>query len=166
MDNPGPLNPKGNAGVMFGQLSPQEIEDLLDTETVARLGCHADGRTYVVPITYVYDGRNLIGHSAEGRKIWMMRANKNVCVEIDRMYNHANWRSVVAWGEYEELGGDEALKAKEMLIARFKPKLTSASASPERATYADHGALEGGPRNKAVIYRIKLTEKTGRFERR
>ena len=37
---------------MVGWLSPAEIEDLLHTELVAHLGCHADGRTYVVPITY------------------------------------------------------------------------------------------------------------------
>ena len=37
---------------MVGWLSPAEIEELLHTELVAHLGCHADGRTYVVPITY------------------------------------------------------------------------------------------------------------------
>ena len=45
---------------MLGSLSSAEIEDLLRTEVVARLGCHAEGRTYVVPITYVYDGDALI----------------------------------------------------------------------------------------------------------
>ena len=32
---------------MLGTLSSAEIEDLLRTEVVARLGCHAEGRTYV-----------------------------------------------------------------------------------------------------------------------
>ena len=40
---------------MLGSLSSKEIEDLLEAEVVARLGCHADGRTYVVPVSYTYD---------------------------------------------------------------------------------------------------------------
>ena len=147
---------------MIGDLSPQEIDDLLHSETVARLGCHANGRTYVVPITYAYDGANVIGHSAEGRKVWMMRANRYVCLEVDRMYNPANWRSVIAWGEYQELKDGDAAAAIETLVARFRPMMTSVTASPghTHATPADVG------RSKAVIYRIHLTEKSGRYERR
>jgi hypothetical protein len=36
---------------MLGSFASAEIEDLLRTEVVARLGCHAEGRTYVVPVT-------------------------------------------------------------------------------------------------------------------
>ncbi len=42
---------------MFGTLSPQEIETVLHQQVVGRLGCHAEGLTYVVPISYGYDGR-------------------------------------------------------------------------------------------------------------
>lgn len=35
---------------MLGNLSPTEIENLLGTQVVARIGCHADERTYVVPV--------------------------------------------------------------------------------------------------------------------
>jgi nitroimidazol reductase NimA-like FMN-containing flavoprotein (pyridoxamine 5'-phosphate oxidase superfamily) len=146
---------------MIGTLTPAEIDDLLETETVARLGCHADGRTYVVPITYAYDGRNVLGHSAEGRKIWMMRANPSVCIEVDRMFNPANWRSVIAWGVYEELTGDEARTAMETLVERFRAFRTSMLALPHNG----HGAFDLS-RPKAVVYRIRLTEKSGRYERR
>lgn len=147
---------------MFGQLTAAEIEDVLRTETIARLGCHADGKTYVVPITYAYDGVNLIGHSAEGRKVWMMRANAEVCVQIDRMYEANDWRGVICWGRYHELEGDEAKAALDMMVARFRPVRTSKSATPPRAVTTD---VDVG-RPKSVIYRIALSEKTGRFERR
>lgn len=55
--------------VMMGSLSSEEIERLLHTEVIARLGCHAEGRTYVVPITYAYDNNSVIGHSSEGLKM-------------------------------------------------------------------------------------------------
>jgi nitroimidazol reductase NimA-like FMN-containing flavoprotein (pyridoxamine 5'-phosphate oxidase superfamily) len=49
---------------MLGELPSLEIERLLETELVARLGCHGDDRTYVVPITFVYADGALVGHSA------------------------------------------------------------------------------------------------------
>jgi nitroimidazol reductase NimA-like FMN-containing flavoprotein (pyridoxamine 5'-phosphate oxidase superfamily) len=146
---------------MIGELSDAEIEGLLKSEIIAQLGCHADGRTYVVPITYAYDGEALIAHSAEGRKIWMMRANRHVCVEVDRLEGPSRWQSVVAWGTFEELAGADAERALETLRARFRSLATSASALP-----AGHYHGRDLARRKAVVFRIRLTEKSGRFERR
>ncbi|MEO8347703.1 MAG: hypothetical protein ABI610_02235 [Acidobacteriota bacterium] len=39
---------------MLGELTPVVIEKLLASEFTGRIGCHADGKTYVVPITYAY----------------------------------------------------------------------------------------------------------------
>lgn len=103
---------------------------MLHRETVARLGCHADGRTYVVPMTYAYDGGFLVGHAAEGRKIWMMRANRHVCVEIDRMESPRQWQSVIAWGDYEELSGSVRDAALETLKKRYKAIVASETALP------------------------------------
>ena len=60
---------------MLGSLSSAEIEELLGTEVVARLGCHAEGRTYVVPVTYAYNGDALLIQSADGLKLRMMHVN-------------------------------------------------------------------------------------------
>lgn len=35
---------------MLGTLAPDEIEELLSTEAVGRIGCIHEGRTYVVPV--------------------------------------------------------------------------------------------------------------------
>jgi hypothetical protein len=93
-----------------------------------------------------------------------------VCVEVDRMDNPANWRCVIAWGEFQELAGAEAEAAMRQLVARFKPLITSTTAAPSHGT-PEHpadpaAATKDLTRKKAVIYRIKLSEKTGRFERR
>jgi hypothetical protein len=47
---------------MLGTLDCRQIEDLLHAEVVGRIGCHTSGRTYVVPITYAYDGAAVYGH--------------------------------------------------------------------------------------------------------
>jgi hypothetical protein len=42
-------------GAMLGELDGLQIEDLLMSLPVGRVGCHADGITYIVPINYVYE---------------------------------------------------------------------------------------------------------------
>ena len=41
---------------MLGHLNQEPIEQVLRSEVIGRLGCHASGRTYVVRVTYAYDG--------------------------------------------------------------------------------------------------------------
>ena len=48
---------------MIGELNPLEIEDVLRSQLIGRLGCHAFGRTYVVTITYSYDRDVVYAHS-------------------------------------------------------------------------------------------------------
>jgi uncharacterized protein len=147
---------------MLGELTHAEIEALLRREVIARIGCHAGGRTYVVPITYVYDGDSIVGHSADGMKIRMMREGPSVCVEVDHMDDMANWQSVIAWGNYEELSGEAAANALERLATRLAPLVKSQTSVPSHGDAAGHGteAARG-----LVVFRIRLHERTGRFER-
>ena len=148
---------------MLGELTLPQIEHVLRSQVIARIGCIADGRPYVVPITYVYDGDTIVGHSRDGMKVRHMRQNPFVCVEVDRIDDMANWESVVAWGRYEELSGEAAAAAIERLVAHLQPLVTSETSVPP------HGrptARDGEGASAVVVYRIRLEEKTGRFERR
>lgn len=138
---------------------------MLRREIIGRVGCHAEGRTYVVPITYAYDGGTIYAHSADGLKLRMMRANPHVCFEVDHMDDMANWQSVVAWGLFEELRGPESDHCMALLLARLLPLTASSETSlPPKSLTHQHRAQEEGL--AAVAYRIVLTEKSGRFERR
>jgi hypothetical protein len=76
----------------------------------------------------------------------------------------SNWESVIAWGNFEELYGDEALRARKYLYNRILDLLT---VSAVHAHEHDAGRLiDDSNRIKKVMYRIKLLEKTGRFEKR
>jgi len=150
---------------MLGVLDEEQIDQLLRSEVVGRIGCYDNGRTYVVPITYVYDGKSVYDHSADGMKLRMMRANPKVCFEVDHMDNLFKWRSVIAWGTFEELYGDQATYAMRLLLNRVKPLMTSETSHPAHGlgSGSTHGADTTG--RKAIFYRINLTEKTGRFEK-
>ena len=150
---------------MLGELTAEQINAVLSSEVVGRVGCHGEGRTYIVPITYMFDGDAVYAHSAEGLKIRMMRANPHVCFQVDQRENLANWRSVVAWGVYEELHGKEALDALQLLVARLLPLVTSETLRlPADPSFAAGKTLVNAP--KTIIYRIRLVERTGRFEKR
>jgi len=147
---------------MFGKLTPEEIETVLHQQVVGRLGCHAGGLTYVVPISYGYDGEFIYGHTVEGMKIKMLRENPRACFEVDTMVNMANWKSVIAWGEFEELTEEPGRQqAIQKLHERILPMITS-------ATIKLSSDWPFAPKNPqaitGIVYRIRITEKTGRFE--
>jgi nitroimidazol reductase NimA-like FMN-containing flavoprotein (pyridoxamine 5'-phosphate oxidase superfamily) len=150
---------------VLGSLSSAEIEELLSGEVIARLGCHAEGRTYVVPVTYAYDGEGLIIQSGDGLKIRMMHQNPLVCVEVDHIDDLANWRSVIAWGRFEDLGGDEASAAFALLHKRLG-SLAVSETTPIRAALREGETPVRSGNGHASIYRVRLLNKTGRFERR
>ena len=70
---------------MIRALARDEIERVLQAQAVGRIGCHANGRTYVVPVSYVYDNGAIYAHSADGQKIRMMRRNPNVFFEVEHV---------------------------------------------------------------------------------
>ena len=143
---------------MLGELNKDEIETVLRSQMIGRIGCHAEGRTYVVPITYAYDGECIYGHSADGLKIRTMRANPEVCFEVEHIAEMAHWRSVVAWGRFEELAGPDEERAMKLLKLRFASHHTSETALPP------HG-FGNVAKRRAIYFRIRPTEKSGRYEK-
>ncbi len=147
---------------MYGELSGAQREHVLRTSTVGRLGCYEDRRPYVVPINYVYDGEHVYGYTRDGMKLRLMRAHPTVCLQVDQIEDITNWQSVIAWGTFEELHGDDAERAKNLLIGRFTPLLGGA---PIQRAHGMGGWGSHPPTwQDAVLYRITLTTKTGRFE--
>lgn len=146
---------------MIKEMSPAEIEHLIANNFNGRLGCHADGVTYVVPIHYAYERGRVYGHTVLGKKISMMRKNPKVCLEVDRVDGLFDWESVIAWGTFRELEGDEARHALELLVL----KLQRWAALHERVILEER--MLRGPYIQGrtpVVYCIEITHSTGRCE--
>ncbi len=149
---------------MYGDLDAEQIEAILKHNAVGRLGCHAQGKTYIVPIGYAYDGDAIYSYSGSGMKVEMMRENPDVCFQVDHFASLTNWKSVICWGRFEELHGKEA----EHGVAVLKRHLQDLTIQDESMiTYGQRIVAEtaatGAPK-QAVVYRIRLAEKTGRYE--
>ncbi len=148
---------------MLGELRHTQIDALLTSQIIGRLGCHADDHTYVVPVTYAYDGKYIYGHTQEGKKIEMMRSNPEVCMEVDDIEGRANWRSAIVWGKYEELEGTMAEHALLFLEDRLMPLQSSETALPMYGLDQVHSIKN--PQTIPVVYRIKVERKSGKFEK-
>lgn len=149
---------------MLGKLTDEQIEHVLHTQFVGRIGCCTEERMYVVPVTYVYDKGCIYAHSKEGQKVKMMRKNPRVCFQVDAMENMTNWRSVIVWGEYEELKTEkEQLAGMKIMTDRLAPFMTSETVRPSHQFSHPPEVVAKGL--KTVAYRIKVLEKTGRFEK-
>lgn len=149
---------------MFYSLNSVEIEDLLKQQLVGHLGCQADGLIYVVPISYAYDGACIYARTHEGMKINMMRKNPAVCFQVDATSNMANWKSVITWGEYEELTDPEERKmGLKVLMNRILPAITSETMK----ITADWPYVPDDLNEiKGIIFRIRIQSRTGRYENR
>ena len=136
---------------MIGVMTPEEIDATLRRHRVGRIGCSANDRPYVVPMNYAYDGTYVYGCSLPGRKVDVMREQPLVCFEVDEIERASTWRCVIAEGVFEELTSETA---RRDALARL--------ASPGGSVVAP--SLNVG--NGIVVFRLRLTEKSGRFERR
>jgi hypothetical protein len=95
----------------------------------------------------------------------MMRKNPVVCFEVDHVQDMGNWKSVIATGRFEELSGRDAIAAMDVLIKRFVAVERPDQPHPSyifRESEAEPPRRDG---REIVIFRIRIAEKTGRFER-
>lgn len=148
---------------MLGKLTEAQIDQVLHAQFVGRIGCSNGDKVYVVPVTYVFDSGYIYVHSKEGMKVQMMRKNPKVCFQVDAVDNMTNWRSAIVWGEYEELKTEKEQKAgMNLMIDRLAPFIMSETVRPSHHSQAPEVVEKGF---KAVAYRIRITDKTGRFEK-
>lgn len=135
---------------MIEEMSPDEIHEFVLEQKVGRVGCHAEGETYVVPVIFAWHDSCFYVYTTEGKKVEMMRANAQVCFEVDEYLASGRWRSVIVQGTYEELRGEEATRALEVISERFQ-------SSSSGARDGDRGADR-----VPVAFRVRINEMTGR----
>jgi len=107
-------------------MSPAEMHALLERESFGHLGCSRDGRPYVVPMNYAYNGKELYFFTTEGMKTQFMEANPKVCLQVEEVTNSSHWRSVMVIGQAERLTGNEDTQRAMQLIFERNPSLTPA----------------------------------------
>ena len=136
---------------MITRLNRDESLALLRGRRMGRLGCLAEGYPYVVPVNYVFDGESAVSHSLPGRKIEAMREHPRVCLQVDDIEDNFKWKSVIAYGTYEEItGASDRARAMNLLLSLF-PELT-----PVESLIAEDA---GAP--APIVFRVRIGRMTG-----
>jgi hypothetical protein len=138
----------------------QVLQEILQGAVICRIAMMDGDRPYILPVNYGYSDGCLFIHSApEGKKIDLLRKNRQVCFEVEdrpeviKGERACDWttryRSVVGYGEVEILT-DEAGRRRGMEIIM-----------------AQHGApdlIDFNQRNldRMVILKLRITSMTGK----
>lgn len=138
---------------MLTRLDDEEARKILGRERIARLGCITDTGPYVVPTGYYFADNAAYCHSLPGLKIDALRKDPRACLEVDHIESDLHWKSVLAFGTYEEVKPNERGDILNKLLQRF-PLLT-----PVESALAD----EAGPL-PVIVFRIKIDRITGLAE--
>lgn len=149
---------------MLGALNDIQVKNLLSSQSIGRLACTDGNQPYIVPVAYMYDGECIYGQTNKGMKLEILRNNPNVCFEVDLMTDMRNWQSVVVYGSFEELQGDEEDAAREKLFNRVLPLMTGSALHPYGHN-VNNDVVDNSTRVKNFMYRIAINKITGRFEK-
>jgi nitroimidazol reductase NimA-like FMN-containing flavoprotein (pyridoxamine 5'-phosphate oxidase superfamily) len=138
---------------MIDVLGNKESRELLSEKRIGRLGCCVDDEPYVIPINYLFDGVYIYIHSLPGRKINALRNNPRACLQVDEIVDAYNWRSVIAYGNYEEI--TDADERERILADLFQhlPHLTPVESKMTKGI------------SQTIVFRLRVHKITGVYEK-
>ena len=116
-------------------MSPADMHALLQRESFGHLGCAREGRPYVLPMNYAYDGKELYFFTTEGMKTQFIQTNPQVCLQVEEITDSTHWRSVMVIGKAEQITGAEELQQAMKLITDRNPSLTPAISATQLDTW-------------------------------
>jgi uncharacterized protein len=135
-------------------LLEEEARSLLQAAKVGRLGCVDNGEPYIVPINYLFEDDFIYSHSLPGRKLEALRGHPRACLQVDEIEDDFNWRSVIAYGNFEEIRvASDRRSILNKLLLRF-PLLT-----PVESVMARDAAAPD-----SVVFCIRVDRITGMAE--
>jgi hypothetical protein len=147
---------------MHRELNKSEIINILQSQSICRLGCTDGKHPYVVPITYFFDGKHVYCQTQEGKKIKFMRKNPNVCLQIDIVNSMRSYKSILIFGKFEELKNEEAIQASTLLEENIFVIMTRSRI--HQFEHQEKSEIADKDRIKLISFRINITEMTGRSE--
>lgn len=136
------------------EMGADDCKKLLQRVGYGHLGLVRDTHPYVVPIHYAYDEPHVYIYTTEGKKTEIVRANPEVCLQVEDVNDANHWQSVIITGDAVQLTSKEEIAGAKKLILAENPRLTPALSirwmdSWERSNYE-------------VVYRIMPITVTGR----
>jgi hypothetical protein len=136
------------------------IYDIIKRAKVCRLALSINDNPYVIPLNFGFKNNHLYFHSAKkGKKIDILRKNKNVCFEIDLNYDlieaenpcdyGARYYSVIGFGKAE-------------LIYKTEQKRAAMNIIMEHYTGNSNYTYDEAMLKRIVVIKVKIIELSGK----
>jgi uncharacterized protein len=148
---------------MLRILTPAQCRYILLQNYIGRIGCSANDKVLILPVTYIFTDDCIYSYSLPGEKINMMRINPHVCFEVDQIESLVSWKTIVVNGQYEELNNQKTnLKVQTLFEDRLGPLPKGETLHPSRE-FADP-PRRVQKNQKPILYKIRIASLSGRFE--
>jgi nitroimidazol reductase NimA-like FMN-containing flavoprotein (pyridoxamine 5'-phosphate oxidase superfamily) len=136
-----------------------EIDSIIRSSQVCRLGLSDNGQPYVVPLCFGYDGKALYFHCAkEGRKLDILRRNNKACFEFDVVAGLVEANQGCDWGiGYQSVIGFGTAQVIED-IAQKETALTCLMAQYSRQSFV----FPPDRLARAAVVRVEIDSLTGK----
>ena len=136
------------------------IEEILAKSEICRIAMIENGRPYILPFNYGYRDFCIYIHSApEGKKIELLKKNRNVCFEIEYKAElikdekackcSTRYRSVVGYGDVE-------------IITDYESKMNGLDIIMAHYGRNENNIYEKKQVDFIVILKLFITEMTGK----
>lgn len=143
-------------------LTKKECLQLLENNYIGRLAFMVAGNPDILPITYYYDKKkhSIITYSGEGGKIDAMRKNGSVSFQVDEIVSIGKWKSILLYGQYEELSGIDA----KHLLHEFSEGVKKVIQKKENISpqFISEFSSKVDTDNTPIVYRINISEIKGK----
>lgn len=116
-------------------MGPEDLREFVGQAWLGHMGLAREGRAYVVPIFYAFEGGAFYFHSLPGAKDEFIEATREACLTITHAESEDRWASVMVFGPVEKVtGAQEQARAMEALLrVPLPPALgRTASGQPRR----------------------------------
>jgi nitroimidazol reductase NimA-like FMN-containing flavoprotein (pyridoxamine 5'-phosphate oxidase superfamily) len=136
------------------------IESILTKAQICRIGLCCDNMPYVVPVNFGYKANRLYIHSSlHGRKMDMIKANNNVCFEVEADVELIRAETACDWTMkfYSIIGFGKAF-----IVESREEKIEGLDAIMEHYTEVSHHEYPERILDKVGIIRIDIETMTGK----
>ncbi len=140
--------------IEVNEMTNDEIDELMQSVGFGHFACSRNDQPYVVPLNYAYSKPNIYVYTTDGKKSDIIKANPQVCLQVEDIINNGNWRSVVVNGRAEQITDIKEREEVLQLILKTNPTLTPAIS----IKWMDNWVRE----NREIVYRIKPDTIAGR----
>ena len=141
----------------------EEIDSIIRSSLVCRLGLSDRGQPYVIPLCFGYDGKALYFHCAmEGRKVNILRQNNKVCFEFDIVEGIIETDQACHWGiRYQSVIGFGTAR----FVEEFTEKQNALTLL--MAQYSDRSfSFPTEAQDRTAIVKIEIENLTGKQSKR